>query len=112
MARSSMKSPGDVPFRGAGVDVPVPGLVADRAGFSKYSGPFNPIAFLFLNDGDGWTATGYMWRNKNLSKKPGKAYFYADASLVPLPAAVWLFGSALLALFGFKRFGRRASRAA
>lgn len=78
----------------------------------RWSSPVNPITFLFLENGDGWSATGYLWRNKNLSKKPGKAFFYADASLVPLPAAVWLFGSALLALFGFKRFGRRGVRTA
>lgn len=60
------------------------------------------IVFKFLNDGHrlpgnsaiagrGWVIGG------------GTNDFLVTATLVPIPAAVWLFGSAMLAFFGFAR---------
>lgn len=67
-------------------------------------GDLNPLSFVLLQTGaSNWIAAGYMWLPKGESDKLSKGIFKAEATVVPLPAAVWLFGSALLAMFGLKR---------
>ncbi len=73
----------------------------------------NPLSFILVQTGASeWLAAGFMWLPKGQADKFSKGIFKAEATVVPLPAAVWLFGSALLAMFGLKRLGRRANAAA
>jgi len=52
-----------------------------------------------------YTFTG-TWANEGLLSKISHFSIWARDPVVPLPGAVWLFGTALLGLAGFRRFKR------
>ena len=90
--------------------------LGNTAGSLTNTGPFSnvqPLAYwsateLLSNTYDAWIFNmgngGYQYyRNKNNFTSIGWAVQSGDVSAVPVPAAVWLFGSGLLGLIGVTR---------
>lgn len=71
-------------------------------GKQAMSGPASGLAFLFLNDGHRLPGSSGI-SGRGWIDYPGTNDFLFTASPVPLPAAFWLFGSALIGLIGYNR---------
>jgi hypothetical protein len=80
------------------------GLVNNLQSNGYWSGAeFSP------GSGDAWVFFTYAGLHSDFSDNRDQFYAWAvrpgDVSAVPVPSAVWLFGSGLLGLLGFKRLG-------
>jgi len=72
----------------------------------------DPIADFWLNDptGGGFWLMPVHNQNYHLDKVGGFGYYtITDVTPVPVPATAWLFGSALIGLFGYKRHSTKTS---
>ena len=89
--------------------------VLGNSGFPTNTGPFvNVQTSFYWSSTDNYPyLTGYIWSfnmsngNQTGNAKTNTHYAWAvhdgDVSAVPVPAAVWLFGSGLLGLIGLAR---------
>ncbi len=87
---------------GPSADTPLVSLT----GKGLMSGPNAGLTFLFLNDGHrlpGNPGTGIVGRGWIEGEDTNDFLFTATLNPVPVPAAVWLFGTALVGLIGFSK---------
>lgn len=66
---------------------------------SGWNGDFRPISFTFVADGN-QSAIDFFGKNSGFN---GYYIDNVDITAIPLPAAVWFFGTGLLSLAGFSR---------
>jgi hypothetical protein len=66
---------------------------------SGWNGDFRPISFAFVADGNQSTIE-FLGTNSGFN---GYYIDNVDITAIPLPAAVWFFGTGLLGLAGFSR---------
>lgn len=99
----------DIPTT-ANVEVPPLQVVSTRSEFEQnLITSSTGLQFQMLNS---WrvisqTGVGQISPGGNISGVMSLSYEYTPVSPVPVPAAAWLFGSALLGLLGFKQCGNR-----
>lgn len=89
-------------------------VLGNSAGSLSNTGPFSNVqSTLYWSATEYAPNTSYAWffsmnfGNQNVTNKSSGYYAWAvqsgDVSAVPVPAAVWLFGSGLIGLAGFAR---------